>query len=492
MLFNSFIFPVFLILVFTLYWFVFNKSLKLQNIIILGASYFFYGWWSVGFLGLLFLSTFLDYAYGFGVASTNKTKARLFLYLSVINNLGILGVFKYYNFFALQFKTGFQSLGFHIDPVLIDVALPIGISFYTFHGMSYVFDIYKERQKPVSNFIDYAVFVSFFPLLVAGPIERANHLLPQVQRRRTFNYEQAADGCRLMLWGLFKKVVLADNLAKIVDNIYGRHGTVNGFTLAMGAIAFSFQIYGDFSGYSDIALGTAKLFGFELLSNFKFPYFSRDIAEFWRRWHISLSSWFRDYLYFPLGGSREGKAKAVRNTFIIFLVSGFWHGASWNFIIWGFIHACGFLPLLLLNRNRTHVTNVVAENRKLPSGRELLQMLGTFAFVTLAWVFFRAPDLQVATSYLSRMFSTIFIHPRNFIYIDKGIMAFTGKEIFIYIVPLLLIDWWLRRDERSLRKIKLKPVFRSIIYLVMLQLCFSNMIEQKAKNKSQTFIYFQF
>lgn len=262
-------------------------------------------------MGLLALSTLLDYAYGFWVASPSRKKAKLFLWLSILNNLGILGVFKYYNFFATQFKVGFEHLGLHTHPVLLNFALPIGISFYTFHGMSYVFDIYHGRQKPVTNFIDYAVFVSFFPLLVAGPIERANHLLPQVQKERRFSYSQAVDGCRLILWGMFKKVVIADSLAETVDAIFDNYQEQNGFTLINGAIAFSFQIYGDFSGYSDIALGTAKLFGFELLSNFKFPYFSRDIAEFWRRWHISLSSWFRDYLYIPLGGSRQGKIRSI-------------------------------------------------------------------------------------------------------------------------------------------------------------------------------------
>jgi D-alanyl-lipoteichoic acid acyltransferase DltB (MBOAT superfamily) len=358
-LFNSFEFLLFLPIVFILYWLVFNKSLRWQNILVLVASYYFYGWWSYKFMGLLALSTFLDYVYGFFVASPNRRKAKSFLWLSIVNNLGILGVFKYYNFFATQYQTGLELLGLKANPVLLNVALPVGISFYTFHGMSYVFDIYRGKQKPVSNFVDYAVFVAFFPLLVAGPIERASHLLPQVQLPRVFNYTQAVEGCKLILWGMFKKVVIADSLASFVDHAFANHTGLNGTSLVVGAIAFSFQIYGDFSGYSDIALGTAKLFGFELLSNFRFPYFARDIAEFWRRWHISLSTWFRDYLYVPLGGSKQGKLKAVRNTFIIFIVSGFWHGASWNFIVWGFIHACGFLPLLLLNRNRIHVADVV-------------------------------------------------------------------------------------------------------------------------------------
>lgn len=432
-------------------------------------------------MGLLMLSTALDYAYGFWVASPNRKKAKLFLWLSIINNLGILGVFKYYNFFAVQFQKGFDLLGLHTNPVLLKVALPIGISFYTFHGMSYVFDIYRGNQKPVSNFVDYAVFVSFFPLLVAGPIERASHLLPQVQKPRSFNYNQAVEGCRLILWGMFKKVVIADSLAGIVDEIFQNYHDHNGVTLIVGAIAFSFQIYGDFSGYSDIAIGTAKLFGFELLSNFKFPYFSRDVAEFWRRWHISLSSWFRDYLYIPLGGSKNGKYKSIRNTFIIFLVSGFWHGSSWNFIAWGFIHACGFLPLLLFNRNRKYVTDVVAQNKKFPNLKELFQMLITFAFVTFAWIFFRAEDgISSAFGYVKHMGLSLFENPGQLFAIPGG------KIAFVYIIPLILGDWYLRRDERLLRSpFKLLELFILTITLLYL-------INTILSESNSSFIYFQF
>jgi alginate O-acetyltransferase complex protein AlgI len=465
-----------------LYWFVFQKNLKIQNILLLAASYFFYGWWSVGFLGLLALSTVLDYSYGFWVASPNRKKAKLFLWLSIINNLGILGVFKYYNFFALQFQEGFALLGLECNPVLLDIALPVGISFYTFHGMSYVFDIYRGKQSPVRSFVDYAVFVSFFPLLVAGPIERASHLLPQVQEPRTFRYQQALEGARLILWGLFKKVVIADSLAITVDEIFSNYGDLSASTLIIGAIAFSFQIYGDFSGYSDIALGTAKLFGFELLSNFRFPYFSRDIAEFWRRWHISLSSWFRDYLYIPLGGSKEGKLKAVRNTFIIFLVSGFWHGASWNFIIWGFIHACGFLPLLLLNRNRIHTTDIVAQNRILPSVKELYQISVTFAFVTFAWIFFRAENLQVSFGYIHQIGFSLLHEPSKLLEIPGG------KIALIYIIPLLLGDWYLRRNERQLQVPK-QVWLRYLVYFVLALVTYYFFILNK---EEQSFIYFQF
>lgn len=479
MLFNSFEFLVFLPIVFCLYWFVFNKGLRWQNALILIASYLFYGWWSWQFMGLLMLSTLLDYAYGFGVASPNRRTAKLFLWLSIINNLGILGVFKYYNFFAAQAQLAFGQAGIHISPTFLNVALPVGISFYTFHGMSYVFDIYRGHQKPVRSFPEYAVFVCFFPLLVAGPIERASHLLPQVQRPRRFNYQQALEGCRLILWGLFKKVVVADSLAPIADQAFDNYQNLDAITLIKGAIIFAFQIYGDFSGYSDIALGTAKLFGFELLSNFKFPYFSRDVAEFWRRWHISLSSWFRDYLYIPLGGSRVGKYKAVRNTFIIFLVSGFWHGASWNFIAWGGIHACGFLPLLLMDRNRKNVTSVVAEGKVLPSVKELLQMLGTFAFVTFAWIFFRAKTMQDATGYIWHMVTDAVVHPGSLLRLASG------NQAFLYIIPMLLGDWWLRHDERKLKV----PAYRLVRAGVYMMIAVSIFYFFGAKT---SFIYFQF
>ncbi len=344
MFFNSVEFLLFLTIVFFLYWFVFEKNVARQNGILLVASYVFYGWWSWKFMILLMGSTMLDFLYGFGVASADKKKSKIFLWLSILNNLGILGFFKYYDFFVTQFQKGFDSIGLHFHPYLLQVALPVGISFYTFHGMSYVFDIYRGLRKPVRNFIDYALFVCFFPLLVAGPIERANHLLPQIQVKRSFRYLQAVEGCRLILWGMFKKVVIADSLAAIVEKSFRDYSHNDAFTLLIGAFSFSIQIYGDFSGYSDIAIGTAKLFGFEILSNFRFPYFSRDIAEFWRRWHISLTTWFRDYLYIPLGGSKEGKIIAVRNIFIVFLVSGLWHGASWNFIAWGASTPAPFFP----------------------------------------------------------------------------------------------------------------------------------------------------
>ncbi len=486
MLFNSLEFLLFLPIVFILYWFVFDKKLNVQNSLILGVSYFFYGWWSWKFMVLLMLSTILDYFYGFSVASSNKKKAELFLWLSVINNLGILAVFKYYNFFIEQFQNVFDLIGLNTNPVLLNIALPVGISFYTFHGMSYVFDIYRGNQKPINSFIDYAVFVSFFPLLVAGPIERANHLLPQVQRRRVFNYDQALVGCRLILWGIFKKVVVADNSAYFANEIFNNYQTYNGSAMLLGVLFFSIQIYGDFSGYSDIALGSAKLLGFDLLINFRFPYFSRDLAEFWKRWHISLSSWFRDYLYIPLGGSREGEIKAVRNTFIIFLVSGFWHGASWNFIAWGFAHACGFLPLLLMQKSKVNTSDSIAQNSILPNFKETFGLITTFIFVMLCWIFFRAPNLPVAFDFFKGIFSyTLFIFP-NVKLENADLLKLV--HLLVSVLLLFVFEWMSRRTNSSVHffsKIKL-VVMRRLFYIILIFMIFY------FKGLPVEFIYFAF
>jgi alginate O-acetyltransferase complex protein AlgI len=349
MLFNSLDYAIFFPIVFLLYWLVANKNLRLLNFLVLVASYFFYGSWDYRFLFLLIFSTFLDYFTGLKIHQSQSPQQRKFwLWLSISINLGFLGIFKYYNFFISSFTDAISVFGFQINVSTLNVLLPVGISFYTFHGLSYVFDIYNKKISPVTNFIDYGVFVSFFPLLVAGPIERATHLLPQVQKPRTFEFEKAADGLRQILWGLFKKIVIADQCAPHVNHIFENYADYNGSTLAFGAILFAFQIYGDFSGYSDIALGSARLLGFDLIRNFAFPFFSRDIAEFWRRWHISLTTWFRDYLYIPLGGSKGPRWMIIRNTLIIFLVSGFWHGANWTFLAWGFLNALYFLPLFVV------------------------------------------------------------------------------------------------------------------------------------------------
>ncbi|WP_147299180.1 MBOAT family O-acyltransferase, partial [Winogradskyella eximia] len=390
MLFNSFEYLIFLPTVFLLYWFVFNKHLKLQNLFLLVISYVFYGWWDWRFLALIAFSSFVDYNIGLRLDRTQEQRKRkLLLYISMLVNLGFLGYFKYYNFFIDNFKLAFESIGINMHLSSLQIILPVGISFYTFQTMSYTIDVYRKKLEPTKNVIEFFAYVSFFPQLVAGPIERAKNLLPQFKVKRKFSYDLASDGMRQILWGLFKKMVIADNCAVYVNQIFDAPQDYNSPTLILGAVLFAFQIYGDFSGYSDIAIGTAKLFGFNLMQNFATPYFSRDIAEFWRRWHISLSTWFRDYVYIPLGGSKGGKWMKVRNTFIIFLVSGFWHGANWTFIVWGFLNALFFLPLLLTNNNRNHI-DVVASNKMLPSIKEIFQIGVTFVLTCFAWIFFRA------------------------------------------------------------------------------------------------------
>jgi D-alanyl-lipoteichoic acid acyltransferase DltB (MBOAT superfamily) len=384
MLFNSIDFAIFLPIVFFLYWFVTNKNLRLQNLLIVLASYVFYGWWDWRFLTLIVFSTFVDYTVGLRLKKENsQLKRKILLWTSILVNLGFLGFFKYYNFFLDNFITAFSFFGQEIQGNSLNIILPVGISFYTFQTLSYTIDVYKKKLEPTSDFIAFSAFVSFFPQLVAGPIERASNLLPQFYSKRDFDYTKAVDGLRQILWGLFKKIVIADNCAEYANQIFNNSADMNGSTLVLGALFFTIQIYGDFSGYSDIAIGTARLFGFNLMRNFAFPYFSRDIAEFWRRWHISLSTWFRDYLYIPLGGSRGGTWMKVRNTFIIFIVSGFWHGANWTFIVWGALNAIYFLPLLLTNNNRNHL-EIVAKGKYLPSAKEILLMLITFALTVFA------------------------------------------------------------------------------------------------------------
>lgn len=407
--------------------------------------------------------------------NSNPRKRKFWLWLSIGINLGFLGIFKYYNFFAESFAEFLENFGFTVHPWTLKVILPVGISFYTFHGLSYVIDIYKKRIPAEKNIIDYSVFVSFFPLLVAGPIERATHLLPQIQRKRIFNYSQAVDGLRQILWGFFMKIVVADNCAIVVNEVFKNQDQYNAPSLMIGALFFAFQIYGDFSGYSNIAIGTSKLFGIDLLKNFAFPYFSRDIAEFWRRWHISLSSWFKDYLYIPLGGSRGGKWMVIRNTFIIFLVSGFWHGANWTFIIWGLLNALYILPLVMFNLNRKN-TNIVAENKFLPTIKEFLQMLFTFAITVIAWVFFRSETVSGAFNYLERM-----VNVNNYAFPEVDFKPF----IFIFI--LVIVEWFQRTKQHGLQLDHIKNgVLRWSIYglLLLILLIFGA--------NSDSFIYFQF
>lgn len=478
MLFNSIDFAIFLPIVFVLYWFVTNKNLKLQNLLIAISSYIFYGWWDWRFLSLILFSTIVDYLIGVSLSKQeNKTKRKTLLWTSIIINLGFLGFFKYYNFFLDNFITAFSFFGTEINANSLNIILPVGISFYTFQTLSYTIDVYKRKLEPTKDFIAFSAFVSFFPQLVAGPIERATNLLPQFYAKRNFDYSKAVDGMRQILWGLFKKMVIADNCAEFANQIFNNSADMNGSTLALGALFFTFQIYGDFSGYSDIAIGTARLFGFNLKQNFAFPYFSRDIAEFWRRWHISLSTWFRDYLYIPLGGSRGSSWMKVRNTFVIFIVSGFWHGSNWTFIIWGILNAIFFLPLLLTNKNRSNL-EIVAEGKLLPSVKEVASMLLTFGLTVFAWIFFRANNVRHAIDYISEIFSS---------------SLFTIPEVFpVYILLLIIffmvIEWFGRDCKHAIeyfRAIQYTPVRWTLYLLIVYLILFF-------RGSQQEFIYFQF
>ncbi|WP_264549359.1 MBOAT family O-acyltransferase [Flavobacterium sp. N2820] len=482
MLFNSIDFAIFLPIVFFLYWFVTNKNLKLQNALIVLVSYFFYGWWNWNFLLLILLSTIVDYTVCRILSfEENKLKRKLLLWVSIVVNLGILGFFKYYNFFLDNFITAFSFFGSDIKANSLNIILPVGISFYTFQTMSYTIDVYRKKIEPVKDFIIFSAFVSFFPQLVAGPIERATNLLPQFNKKRTFNYSKAVDGLRQILWGLFKKIVIADNCAEFANLIFNNSSDYSGSTLVLGALFFTFQIYGDFSGYSDIAIGTSRLFGFDLMRNFNFPYFSRDIAEFWRRWHISLSTWFRDYLYIPLGGSRGGTWMKITNTFLIFIVSGFWHGANWTFIAWGALNAIYFLPLLLTNSHRNNI-GIVAQGSKLPSAKELLFMLLTFGLTVLAWIFFRAENIEHALSYISQIFSSsLFTFPE----FEGMIKALTT---IILILFFILIEWQGREKQYAIEHFgsKWKQPLRYLFYYSIIIIIFL------FGGKEQQFIYFQF
>ncbi|OXA71487.1 membrane-bound O-acyltransferase family protein [Flavobacterium aquidurense] len=477
MFFNSLAFAVFLPIVFFLYWFVFNKTKSIQNALLIVASYYFYSCWDWRFLFLLVFSTFLDYYTGIQIEKGKSDKSRKFwFWLSVLTNLGFLGIFKYYNFFAASFSELLNSVGIQASPILLNVILPVGISFYTFHGLSYVIDIYLKRIKAEYNFVDYSLFVSYFPLLVAGPIERATHLLPQVKVKRVFNFQTAKEGVYQIIWGLVKKVVIADTCATYANAIFDNYTTVNSFSLILGAVYFAFQIYGDFSGYSDIALGVSKLFGLDLLRNFNYPYFSRDIAEFWRRWHISLSSWFRDYLYIPLGGSKGGIWMKIRNTFIIFMVSGFWHGANWTYLAWGFINAIYFLPLLLSNSNRNNI-DVIEVSWNFDSVKVIFNILITFSITCIAWVFFRARTITDAVLYLKRM---IVNQDFSFQYLDNERYSY---ELLLVIGLFVLVEW----NNRT----KVEPLSgkRSMLKVA---LAIAAIIALGTFSDYKEFIYFQF
>ncbi|MCU6768043.1 MBOAT family protein [Barnesiella propionica] len=481
MLFNSFEFLIFFPLVFLFYWYILGKSRKGQNLFLLISSYIFYGWWDWTFLFLILFTSVCSYCAGLIIGnSENKKIRKLVTIANVFINLMILFVYKYYDFFILNFLQAFESIGIHLSLSTLKLVLPVGISFYTFQALGYTIDVYKRKVNPEKNVIIFLAFISFFPQLVAGPIERASNLLPQFRNSRRFNYGKAVDGMRQMLWGFFKKIVVADNCAIWANTIFSQSDTASASTLLLGAVYFTFQIYGDFSGYSDIAIGAARLFGINLMKNFNVPYFSRDIAEFWRRWHISLTTWFRDYVYIPLGGSRVSKIKVIRNVFIIFLLSGFWHGAEWTYILWGFYHACLFIPLLIWGTHRKH-TRVVAENRICPSYKEMAQMLITFSFVMIGLVIFRSENIEQAFHYIKGMFNiSIFSIPE-----------FINKKALFAIFFMLVVEWFTRKADFALDYTHIKsslntPVIRwaSYIIILLLILCLGG--------RQATFIYFQF
>lgn len=482
MLFNSIDFFIFFPVVFILYWFVFSKSLNIQNVLIVLASYVFYGWWDWRFLTLIVISTVLDFtiARWIEIYKSQKVKKTL-LIISLVSNLGLLGFFKYFNFFTESFAAAFSLVGIEVDMFTLNVILPVGISFYTFQTLSYTIDVYREKLKPTKDFMAFSAFVCFFPQLVAGPIERATNLLPQFHKARYFNYPLAILGLRQILWGLFKKVVIADNAAVLANHVFNNSAEFDGGTLFLGVFFFAIQIYGDFSGYSDIAIGLSRLFGFDLMRNFANPYFSRSIPEFWRRWHISLSTWFRDYLYIPLGGSRGSKFKAIRNTFIIFVVSGFWHGANWTFIAWGFVNALLFLPSMLSNSNRKNL-DVVAESRNLPTVKEFVQMLGTFSLICVTWVFFRAENINHAFIYIKDMLS--FSLPKGSDFIGAGIHPLMAMCL---IGAMIVIEWLGRREQFAIQALFTEnKILRYTFYYATIIAIFW------FGGQQQDFIYFQF
>lgn len=482
MLFNSFEFLIFLPIVFLLYWFVF-KGRQVQNVLVVVVSYVFYGWWSWRFLVLIFITTLLSYLSGI-LIERYRDKAKWICGANIAINIGILCYYKYVNFFADNLEALINQFGYQLDWVTLDVILPVGISFYTFQALSYTIDVYRKGTKATNDFIAFTSFVSFFPQLVAGPIERSTNLLPQFLKPRKFDYTNAVVGMRQILWGFFKKLIIADNCAQLANSIFDNYQDCNASLLLLGALFFTFQIYGDFSGYSDIAIGTARLFGVNLMKNFNLPYFSRDIAEFWRRWHISLNKWFIDYVYIPLGGSRGTKAMVIRNILIVFLLSGLWHGANWTFVVWGLYNGVIIALLTLLNLSHKR-SDIISEKRFFPPIKEIGQILLTFALVAIGFIFFRAEDLTQAIDYTARLCDSSIISMPNFRDLDLSFIKLTYTLFFI--VLLQLIDWIQRKQDFGLEisNVKYRPI-RWGIYVIFL------LIFSVFAGGQEAFIYFQF
>ncbi len=484
MTFTSLTFVLFLALMFAGYWGI--RRRRGQNALLVLGSYFFYGWWDYRFCALILLSSLTDF--GIGIAlnrARSAARRRGLLLISLLVNLGALAFFKYCGFFAESFAHFAALFGWRLGHFELAIVLPVGISFYTFQTLSYTIDVYRRQLSPTTRIVDYLAYVSFFPQLVAGPIERGHTFLPQFLRPRVFDRELAIDGCRQILWGFFKKMVLADGLAVIVDSVY-TDADSRGAQLALATVCFGFQIYCDFSAYSDIAIGTGRLFGFRLMRNFAYPYFAQSVAEFWRRWHISLSTWFRDYLYIPLGGSRAGSSRRVFNVLTTFVVSGLWHGASWNFVIWGAIHGLAMIPGILLragSRER-RLSDVPGVGPLVPRVSTLLRMARTFLLVSLAWVFFRAPTLPDALSILQRIFSdSLNVAALGTV----GDLLWARKRIFSILAAFILIEWLQRRHDHPLQGIAWATPFKWALYTALFwaSLAF-------AAPLTGQFIYFQF
>lgn len=472
MLFNSIEFTIFFPIVFSIYWFILRKHYKLQNAFILVVSYVFYGWWNWKLLSLIFISSIVDYAVGLGIHHTkNQTHKKFILALSLGTNLGCLAFFKYFNFFISSFADACSILGLNVNISSLNIILPVGISFYTFQTLSYTIDVYKGKLEPTKDIVAFLAFISFFPQLVAGPIERAANLLPQFFKERQFDYEKAKEGILQVLWGLVKKIVIADNCAKSVDYIFSHYDSLNASVLLLGVIYFAFQIYGDFSGYSDIAIGTAKLLGFDLMRNFALPYFAQDIPEFWKRWHISLSTWFRDYVYIELGGSRVSKLKRIRNVLITFTTSGLWHGANWTYVFWGFLNGLYYILFMFSKKNE-----LMAQAGFLPSAKKFFQTILTFTLTLIAWVFFRAENIQQAFGYLAHLFdASLFSPPRI-------------ETQYIWLVTVFIAFEWLQRGKtyglqfNNLNRFVRWPAYMLAIYILLIYGEFGH----------RDFIYFQF
>ena len=484
MLFNSFEFLVFLPIVFLLYWFVFRER-RLQNLLVVIASYVFYGWWDWRFLFLIAFTSLCSYLSGLLIEryEGHRNKQRIVSASNIVINIGILGVFKYYNFFAENLNEIFVLLGWQLDWVTINVVLPVGISFYTFQALSYSIDVYQRKLPATHDPVEFFAYISFFPQLVAGPIERATNLLPQFQKDRQFDYAKAVDGCRQMLWGFFKKIVIADACAVEVNYYWEIYEELSAIQLVIIGILFSFQIYCDFSGYSDIAIGCARLFGFNLMRNFNYPYFSRSIPEFWRRWHISLTTWFRDYIYFPLGGSRCDKWKIIRNVYIVWAISGLWHGANWTFVCWGLFHAT-LLALYNIFGINTKYIDVVANGKILPNVKETLQMSLTFFFAVIGWIIFRSENMTQAINFLSRIFNI------NYYYLSE----INGIKTLLCCFSIVIIEWVHRKKEHALQFETNKVLITSkrarlCIYVILSSIIIYCYLLQGERSD---FIYFQF